>query len=54
MLTEVDSQETPLDKKILKWAALAGEWLTVVPDIINVTNLSADNFQDNIFLIFGL
>ena len=41
-------------KRRPKRAALAGVWLTVVPDILNGTTLSPEKFWDNLHLRFGL
>ena len=54
MIATIKSQETPLAKRRPERAALAGAWLTVVPDILNGTTLSPDNFWYNLHLRFGL
>ena len=44
---QVESLYMPLDKRRLEQEALAGAWLIVVPDILNITTLSTDKLQDN-------
>ena len=38
----------------LRWAMENGTWLTVITQSLNGTELSREEFQDNIFLRYGI
>ena len=38
----------------LYWATDNGSWLTVIPHLLNVTELSTEEFQDNLILRYGI
>ena len=38
----------------LERATVTGAWLTVVPDLLNRTTLTAEEFRDNLRIRFGM
>jgi hypothetical protein len=47
-------QATQLEKRRLKRSASTGAWLTTLPNILNGSDLSADEFRDGVRLRIGL
>jgi hypothetical protein len=50
----ISAASDPATQKRMLWAKETGAWLTTMPDRLNGTELSADEFQDSLRLRFGL
>ena len=53
-LATILSSASPLDKRRIKRSSSTGAWLTTLPNILNGSDLSADEFRDNVGLRLGL
>jgi hypothetical protein len=53
-LAAILSTATPLNKRRIKRSASTGAWLTTLPNLINGSDLSADEFCDRVRLRLGL
>jgi hypothetical protein len=53
-LTAILSSATPIDKRRIKRSASTGAWLTTLPNLLNGSELSADEFRDGVRLRLGL
>jgi hypothetical protein len=48
------STATPFDKRRIKRSSTTGAWLTTLPNLLNGSDLSADEFRDGVRLRLGL
>jgi hypothetical protein len=53
-LATIIATATPLDKRRIKRSATTGAWLTTLPNILNGSDLSADEFRDGVRLRLGM
>ena len=53
-LTAILSTATPIDKRRIKRSATTGAWLTTLPNLLNGSELSAEEFRDGVRLRLGL
>jgi hypothetical protein len=53
-LTNILSTATPMDKRRIKRSKSTGAWLTTMPNLLNGSDLSAEEFRDGVRLRFGL
>ena len=53
-LETILATHSPADKRRLERACATGVWLSVMPDDLNGTTLSAEEFRDNLRLRYGL
>jgi hypothetical protein len=53
-LATILSNATPLNKRRIKRSASTGAWLTTLPNLLNGSDLSADEFRDGVRLCLGL
>jgi hypothetical protein len=53
-LASILTSSSPVDKRRITRSAKTGSWLSSIPSSINGTDLSAEEFRDNIRLRFGL
>ena len=53
-LNTILGQATQMEKRRLKRSASTGAWLTTLPNILNGSDLSADEFRDGVRLRLGL
>ena len=53
-LTAILSTATPLDKRQIKRSTSTGAWLTTLPNLLNGSDLSAEEYRDGVRLRLGL
>jgi hypothetical protein len=53
-LTAILNNATPLEKRRIKRSKTTGAWLTTLPNTLNGSHLSADEFRDGVRLRLGL
>ena len=53
-LTAILSTAAPLDKRRIKRSASTGAWLTTLPNLLNGSDLSSEEFRDGVRLRLGL
>ena len=53
-LKTILSTASPFDKRRIKRSSSTGAWLTTLPNILNGSDLSADEFRDGVRLRLGL
>ena len=53
-LSTILANAKPMDKRRIKRSAKTGAWLTTLPNLLNGSDLSADEFRDGARLRLGL
>jgi hypothetical protein len=54
LIVEIQAAASQMAARRMERAKLTGSWLTVMPDKLNGTVLSAEEFRDSLRLRFGL